>query len=1171
MARHIGGFTQTLLSLSVLAVLAGCGGPPVTQNPLPAGGSSGPPTGTNPGNGGNPTNPGNPDPGTPNPPDSGEATATANSAVLTTTRTTVYNLNSAFLTPSGWRPAALLEHEDNVVASSPRVAFDMTGNGLAVWALGNDMLMSRYTASSASWSAPVALDNGIDNVNQPHLAVDRHSGNAVAIWQQSDGVAESLYASSFDADTNSWSAPQFLEASNHALDSGANYSDASVSIVGSHAAVAWRQFDGTADSIFMARFVNGSWTVPTLLDITDQQPLSPEIAVDGNGNVIAVWRQFDAGLGENRIHVRRWDNTTQALGPVQLLSTNGDRLPRLQFDAQGNGFAIWSGDGVFARRFDAATNQWGAEIAIHNNVGATGSGELSVDATGNALAVWVEDDGTTYSLYSRRYDVATHAWGSAALLENSNVPVSTAEKPTVSMSGNEAVVSWIQDNASQDAYAIRLHAGAWGSATLLENNNAPVTELTSSIDASGNAAVLWVQSDGAARSIYQARYLSSNVIVPAGGTWQSLANTLYGVDSVEAGDALQAAMGGGALVEGAVLTGFPATLSVTTTIPAFYTVQATDTWSHIAQRVYGVTDLAAIDRLRALLGNPTLTAGLQLTLPAEFPYTVSANYSAPLDWSRVNTTTTTYHQLDFAALTVPLDDWSTATRLTAETAEALGPRIAFDAQGNGVAVWTQGRDLTARRYLASSGQWSAPVSLAINTNIAMMPRLALDRATGNAIVSWAQSDGVTISLDASSFDASNGSWSVAQALETTNDNVTFDASVSMSGEHAAIAWSVGVSPDVYMSRLVSATWTTPALVDIDAAAAVNPAVAVDGNGNTTVAWGQRDANSGDFRVYTRRWDSTTLAFGAVTAMNSSGEPRPRLGFDAQGNGVLLWHGLTSGTFARRFDAATDQWDAEVTLHAGTAAKNGELSVDASGDALAAWVETTNGVSTIQSSHYDASTANWGAAVAIADNMSASQLTASLVDDSAVVAWISEGGVNEDAYAARMQDGAWGTATLLETSTGRAATIASGMDSDDNATALWVQFDNAGPVIYQARSNSTPYYVVPAGATWRSLANALYGIDSDAAAEALEASMGQPTLTTGLQLQVPPTTLVVTPAVPTYYIVQSGDTWQSIALALYGTNRSEATAALWIQLGRPTLTVGQSLVIPSELAYTIDEE
>ncbi|WP_337241676.1 hypothetical protein, partial [Proteus faecis] len=79
----------------------------------------------------------------------------------------------------------------------------------------------------------------------------------------------------------------------------------------------------------------------------------------------------------------------------------------------------------------------------------------------------------------------------------------------------------------------------------------------------------------------------------------------------------------------------------------------------------------------------------------------------------------------------------------------------------------------------------------------------------------------------------------------------------------------------------------------------------------------------------------------------------------------------------------------------------------------------------------------------------------------------------------------------------------------------------------------------------------YGIDSVPAASALQTAMSNVTLTTGLHLQPLPTTLTVTPPTPTNYVVQTGDTWQSITLALYGTNRSEAATALWDYLGRPT--------------------
>src|SRR5262245_56652959 len=116
MARGIGGIGITVLSLAVLAVLTGCGGGPgVTQNPLASGssgsGSSGAGNGAgnaipDPSNppGGGTTNPGGgtttpTNPGTTTSPPVNEAigdlvTATANAGVLTSTQTTVYNLNA---------------------------------------------------------------------------------------------------------------------------------------------------------------------------------------------------------------------------------------------------------------------------------------------------------------------------------------------------------------------------------------------------------------------------------------------------------------------------------------------------------------------------------------------------------------------------------------------------------------------------------------------------------------------------------------------------------------------------------------------------------------------------------------------------------------------------------------------------------------------------------------------------------------------------------------------------------------------------------------------------------------------------------------------------------------------------------------------------------------------
>lgn len=176
------------------------------------------------------------------------------------------------------------------------------------------------------------------------------------------------------------------------------------------------------------------------------------------------------------------------------------------------------------------------------------------------MAVWLETDAGASYIYSRRYDAAAGSWANAELLETA----SGLAQPTVSMSGDDAVVSWLRHNASSldDVYSIKQTDGVWGTVRLLETRDSFAAAVTSTINAAGNAAVVWTQVDDSNISIYEARYLSPNIVVAAGDTWQSLANELYQANSVAAGAALQAAMGGLTLTEGLVLTGFPATLTV---------------------------------------------------------------------------------------------------------------------------------------------------------------------------------------------------------------------------------------------------------------------------------------------------------------------------------------------------------------------------------------------------------------------------------------------------------------------------------------------------------------------------------------------------------------------------------------------------------------------------------
>ena len=1184
MARGMGKLHSKLLAVSVLALLgaAGCGQVNVTENAVPSsstpggGGSVGttptqpttPSTPTNPSTGTTPSTPGSgTNPGTFNPPSQAigdPATATANSAVLTSTRTTVYTLNSTAVGEGSWQPATLIE---NINSQGPaqftHFALDNSGNGLSIWTYRNGFVyVSRYTASTATWSAPLRLDSGTTVAKEPRIAVDAQTGNAIATWVQSDGTANSQYVRRYDAATNSWGAVQLLETTNGAVE----ISEATaVSINGNQAAIVWRQSDGTVTNIYLSRWVSGAWTAPAVVDTSATPGLHAEVATDTNGNVMIAWRQLE---DEQRIHARRWNNSTQSFGSVILLDNEGDRQPRLGMDAAGNAFVLWRNGGIYVRRYNAATGVWGPQITVDAQTGSPITGELSVDAAGNAMAAWAQTTAATTEFFVARYSASTGTWGAAELMETSTQPLNTDKNPTVSINGENAVVAWIQKDPTSvvdSVYARELSEGIWGPVTLLENLTDRTDDLTSGINPAGNSVVVWTQNDA-----YAARYQSSNFVVPNGATWQSLANTLYGVNSVAGGNALQAALGNITLTPGMVLTGLPATLSVTEAIPPYYTVKATDTWSHVAQTVYGITDVNAINQLRTLLGNPTLTAGLQLVVPSSYNYTTSGSYSAPLNWALVNTTTTTYHTLNTSLLTTPLDSWSAQEPMESSFAEVSGPRVAFDANSNGIAVWAQASDIMMSRYAANTATWSTPVALDSNTNDAHNPRLALDRATGNAVVSWSQSDGTAESMYVSSFNASTSAWSTPTLLETSSQEVSLwseNSAAAKAGNYAAVAWVQlsGTENNLYLSRLVAGTWTAPALIDTVADDAEQAGVAVDANGNVTVIWRQVIPADGEYRINVRRWDNTAQALGAVASIDGDGDRQPRIAFDAQGNGFALWGG---GAYARRFNVTTGTWGPQVQLHVGDiGAWNGEISVDAAGNALAAWMEHDGTTVSTYARYYDVTTQSWGGAVSLENSANPANydkpLAVSLASGSGVVAWIQEDD-EPNIYAARLGNGVWGSATMLDSDPNRTNELAAGIDANNNATVIWTQADS----LYRAVSNATPYYTVPAGATWRSIAATLYNVDSDAAGQALQTAMGNVTLSTGLHLQGLPSPLVVTPQVPTHYIVHSGDTWASITLALYGASATQAATALQTALGNPALTVGTMLYVPSELTYSV---
>ena len=186
----------------------------------------------------------------------------------------------------------------------------------------------------------------------------------------------------------------------------------------------------------------------------------PQIAIDANGNALAVWNRFNGG-SRNDIWANRYTAATTTWGTALLIETGNAGTaenPTIAIDANRNGVALWNHfDGarydVMATHYVTATGTWGqAAISLAASAVSSGDMRVAIDDSGNALVVWRHEEGFTRAdIWANRY-TASVGWGTAALIETDNA--GSAIRPQIAMdcSGN-AIAVWDQFDAN--------HRGIW--------------------------------------------------------------------------------------------------------------------------------------------------------------------------------------------------------------------------------------------------------------------------------------------------------------------------------------------------------------------------------------------------------------------------------------------------------------------------------------------------------------------------------------------------------------------------------------------------------------------------------------------------------------------------------------------------------------------------------------
>lgn len=200
-----------------------------------------------------------------------------------------FTSRSALLLKSGeWGPNYVISNTAQS-ANQASVSLDQNGNAIILW---TEFDGSHYIVQSSTipyggtFSLPVSISNPCKSSYIPKIA-SNPIGNAIALWVLFDGV-NLIAETAFLMSENNWSKP--IKLSN----SGKNVANISIKANSSGNAVAvWDETDGVNSVIYSATYAfdTKTWSTSEAISTTGNFAYLPVVDIDSEGNAVAIWLQ----------------------------------------------------------------------------------------------------------------------------------------------------------------------------------------------------------------------------------------------------------------------------------------------------------------------------------------------------------------------------------------------------------------------------------------------------------------------------------------------------------------------------------------------------------------------------------------------------------------------------------------------------------------------------------------------------------------------------------------------------------------------------------------------------------------------------------------------------------------------------------------------------------------
>jgi peptidoglycan hydrolase CwlO-like protein len=423
---------------------------------------------------------------------------------------------------SGWSEPEMicLDHTDDLY--SYKLDVDDDGNAIAIWSVRIEtdryVIYSNYYTFENGWGTPERIDSH-DSIYVVEMDVKFDTdGDALAVYTKNDGGT--LVIRSIDySKSEGWGDVESVPGSS-------KYGGLRPTILMSEGGIAmiiYTTIDDTSTTLQSSRHIEGAgWQAQEYIENEETMFIGGHKAAgDPSSSVIAIWEWYDTShiydiMTNLYDPIYGW-GTPRSMKTSPALDSGGENV---DMDSSGNAVATWvetDGSEYFIRsaKYGPDTG-WGNAILVERSSSNIGLGSIEMDEAGSAHIIYDKMGTSVNDIWYVEYSLA-QGLGTPVNVEDCQ---STTFVRSLSVEpGGDLMISWSQTDGGRDEIYVNIFTKAkgWSGPTMIENRNGNSFNPIVDNSGSGTFIVLWLNnglSVGGTYSLWASIYNEPDVSPP---------------------------------------------------------------------------------------------------------------------------------------------------------------------------------------------------------------------------------------------------------------------------------------------------------------------------------------------------------------------------------------------------------------------------------------------------------------------------------------------------------------------------------------------------------------------------------------------------------------------------------------------------------------------------------